>query len=90
MQGDPIVWYEILEPFVVRTRDGGPIRDDYSNVSIEGTGRMRAHAGNTDRRPPCIPVENRALPSHDPWDRQLPPAIARCVTCAATHLLDGT
>ena len=81
---DVVVWYEVLDPLVAITRDGQPMAPDYSNVYFEGTGQMRAHASTDGRRPECIPAEAMVLPSADPWERQVSPAISRCTHCEAS------
>ncbi|MCM0678925.1 hypothetical protein NCC78_30285 [Micromonospora phytophila] len=80
-----ITWFEVVDPFVARTRDDEPIHDDYSNLYFEGTGRMRAHAGELARRPGCIPAESQALTGGDSWAKPLPPAIVRCEVCLAAY-----
>ncbi|MFJ8582626.1 hypothetical protein [Micromonospora sp. NPDC093277] len=80
-----VIWFEVVDPLVACTRDLGPIRDDYSNLYFEGSGRMRAHAGRLARRPGCIPTESQAFTARDPWAKPLPPAIGRCEVCLAAH-----
>ncbi|MFU8876440.1 hypothetical protein [Micromonospora sp. SL4-19] len=80
-----ITWFEVVDPLIKRTRDGGPIRDDYSNLHFEGSGRMHAHAGELARRPGCIPSESQAFTAGGLWTEPLPPAIVRCEVCLAAH-----
>ncbi|GAA2704690.1 hypothetical protein ACFY2R_09655 [Micromonospora olivasterospora] len=80
-----VTWFEVVDPLVARTHDHGPIRDDYSNLYFEGSGRMRAHAGQLARRPGCIPAESQAFTARDSWAKPIPPAIVRCEVCLAAH-----
>jgi hypothetical protein len=86
---DLVTWYEVINPVRVTTVGGGPVADDYSNVTItvpDGH-RIVAHAVTADgTAPECLsPTAERILPSDDLW------AVVRlgtnevCQACKRRH-----
>lgn len=90
-QPDLVVWYEVIAPVRVGTVDGGPVMDDYSDLTMtvpEGH-RMVAHAVRAGGTPPeCLPSNaEMVLPSDDLWalSRSVSRSTAVCQACVTRH-----
>ncbi|MEU8003907.1 hypothetical protein AB0B66_22350 [Catellatospora sp. NPDC049111] len=87
-QADLVIWYEIINPIQCTTVDGGPIADDYSNVSliVPDGHRAVAHAVSGATAPDCLSRDaERVLPSHDLWALARLREIEVCPACTLRH-----